>query len=133
MTSIRTSLWSATLLLIAAMHCYAHAVDGVNTTIECSLVELIVQPERFDGKRIVTQGIAVIEFEGNAVYLSSESADHGAAMNGIRLRLKNDKALEHLNMKWIFVSGTFHMRRFENEQFKGTIDNITHIYALDKS
>ena len=53
----------------------------------CSIINLIVTPERYDGKRIETWGVARMEFEGTAIYISSESAEHRARVNGIYLAL----------------------------------------------
>lgn len=52
-----------------------------------SLVALIANPERYDGKTVRVIGYAVAEFEGTAVYLHREDHDEGLDSNGLWLEL----------------------------------------------
>lgn len=56
-----------------------------DTVQDVSLIQLIAQPEKFEGKRVRFIGFLRIEFEGNAIYLHREDFDHGITKNGLWL------------------------------------------------
>ena len=57
---------------------------------DVSLIQLIAQPEKFEGTRVRLIGFLRIEFEGNAIYLHREDFDHGIAKNGLWVDLPID-------------------------------------------
>ena len=99
--------------------------------VHCSIVSLIATPELFDGKRVIAEGIAVIGFEANAIYLSREAADHGSGVNAIGLDLPRDRDFAHLNLKWVLVEGTFRKDDHPGPNPRGYIVDIAHIFAID--
>jgi hypothetical protein len=97
----------------------------------CSIINLIATPEKYEGKRIRTEGVATIGFESTAIYLSSESAINGVGVNGIALALdpsKRSEKVKSLNMKWVLVEGVYRRSKHET-QWRGYIDDITLLYA----
>jgi hypothetical protein len=55
---------------------------GENAHVEdVSLVSLIANPQRYDGKRVRTYGFAVFKFEEQALYLSEADAAHVMTLN----------------------------------------------------
>src|SRR3982750_1118818 len=48
-----------------------------------SLVNLIATPEKYHGKWIRVEGVCAFEFEGNAVYLSTEDRRHMLTKNAV--------------------------------------------------
>lgn len=103
-----------------------------NSVESCSIINLIATPERYDGKRIETWGVARIAFEGNAIYLSAESAEHRTRVNGIYLAL-GDSGLQQssarLDLRWVRVVGVFHKPAAGSPDWRGHIDEITDLYA----
>ncbi|MBF9140172.1 hypothetical protein [Hymenobacter properus] len=49
---------------------------------DVSLVKLIANPEKYDGKTIQVIGFLNLEFEGDAIYLHKEDFDQGLTRNG---------------------------------------------------
>jgi len=52
-----------------------------------SLIQLIANPEKFDGKTVVVEGVTNVEFEGSAIYLSKEHWKHLILSFGVWLDL----------------------------------------------
>jgi hypothetical protein len=81
-----------------------------DTVQDVSLIQLIGQPERFDGKPIRFIGFLRIEFEGNAIYLHREDFDHGISKNGIWIDIPADMTKhqkDEVNMHYVICSGVF--------------------------
>lgn len=52
-----------------------------------SVVQLIANPERYDGKHIQLIGFLRIEFEGTAIYLHREDYEQGIARNALWINI----------------------------------------------
>lgn len=64
--------------------------DSPDTLQDVSLIQLIAQPEKFEGKRVRFIGFLRIEFEGNAIYLHREDFDHGIEKNALWVAVPDD-------------------------------------------
>ena len=82
-----------------------------------SLVRLIVNRERYDGKRVETQGFFVWAFEHMVLYISSDDAWHGLSYNGLSVGGsvgsgepgEGPNAVgEKAHLQYVTVVGTFH-------------------------
>jgi hypothetical protein len=94
------------------------------TVQDVSLLQLIAQPEKFEGKRVRFIGFVRIEFEGNAIYLHREDFDHGITKNGLWVALPADmtkQQQDEVNMHYVICVGVFtakwqgHMGLFSGE------------------
>ena len=74
-----------------------------------SLISLIARPERFDGIRVRTAGVAVIQMEQYMLYLGPYDADEGIENNGVWLALDHDQISRWrgLNRRLVEVEGVF--------------------------
>ena len=50
-----------------------------------SMIELIANPEKFDGKRVFVNGFVHFEFEGNGLYFHEEDYHNDLRQNGLTL------------------------------------------------
>jgi len=57
---------------------------------DVSLVQLIANPDQFDGKRVVVGGFLSLEFEGRALYLHQDDFRVGNTSNAVALELPAD-------------------------------------------
>ena len=81
-----------------------------DTVQDVSLIQLIAQPEKFEGKRVRFIGFLRLEFEGNAIYLHREDFDHGISKNGLWINVPSDMTKnQHLevNMRYVICVGVF--------------------------
>lgn len=87
-------------LIIAAIPAFAQERSGSNrvrcvemsSTKACllyaaSIIDLIANPDLFDGKRIRTFGYIHFEFEGNGIYLHQEDYARSLYLNGLWVTL----------------------------------------------
>lgn len=77
---------------------------------EVSMIQLIADPQRYDGKRVRIIGFLHLEFEGDAIYLHREDFEHGITKNALWVNLPTDMTREQINAvndKYVICSGTF--------------------------
>jgi hypothetical protein len=70
-------------VIAAERNCAEIDQKGNCTLFFASLIELIANPTKFDGKRVRIIGFLRLEFEGNAIYLSKSDFEHGVTKNGL--------------------------------------------------
>ena len=98
-------------MLMVAMAPVAHAAaaaQAARAPQEVSLIELVANPARFDGKQVRVTGYLVREFEGDAIYLHRDDYDHGIRRNGLWVTFSKDGAeLRCKTLRYAFVQGKF--------------------------
>jgi hypothetical protein len=74
-----------------------------------SLIQLIANPEKYDGKQVQVIGFLRLEFEGNALYLHEDDYKNVVFGNSIGLGIPKKQKLpeDELNMHYVKVVGTF--------------------------
>ena len=98
-----------------------------------SMINLIAAPDKFHNKTVILEGFLVLEFEGDAIYLSEEDAKHAISKNGIWLSIdyKNEnKILEYYkhNKSYVLVEGIFDAKSLgHGALFSGTLKEISRI------
>jgi hypothetical protein len=77
-----------------------------------TLVQLIANPEKFDGKLVRVIGFLRLEFEGNVLYLHREDYDHAIFGNGIWVDVTPEmtKHREVLQMHYVLLEGIFNSK-----------------------
>jgi hypothetical protein len=100
-----------------------------------SLVRLISDGERYDGKEVVTQGFFVYAYEQQALYLSRDDAFHRLGHNGLILdgtlgssEPKEDARtiIKKSHLRYVTISGTFHRpgRGHLNAYYAGELTDV---------
>ncbi len=93
--------------------------------LDVSMVQLLANPERYDGRVVRILGFVRIEFEGNAIYLHKEDFDHGIAKNGFWLAGPRPQGVSDT---YAVLEGTFRADRAGHlGAFSGSIDKITRL------
>ncbi len=126
---------AVSLLCLLAIPSSPQTADTVDYTY-CSMISLLASPEKFDGIRVKTVGVARIEFEGNAIYLTIEQAGKRIFANGIRIRLPGDdftpwQDFAHLSGKYVSIEGVFRKPDPQQQLFRGTITDVKSLYPLE--
>jgi hypothetical protein len=95
---------------------------------DVSIIQLISNPEKFDGKYVRLIGFVRVAFEGDAIYLHEDDYKYGLTKNGLWLNLTKDiyeKEGQKFDRKYVLVEGTFSAKnRGHMGLFSGGIDNI---------
>jgi len=102
-----------------------------------SMIDLIANPELFDGKKVVVQGYVHFEFEGNAIYLHKEDFLYGIDHNALWLSLSSSKRANEFSEcqdSYALVRGTFKAglgHRGHNDMASGELSDIAEC-SVDK-
>lgn len=93
---------------------------------EVSIIELLANPARFDGKQIRVTGYLVREFEGDAIYLHRDDYDHAIFRNGLWTTFARDESEQRCkSRRYASVEGKFSARnRGHLGAWGGAIENI---------
>ncbi len=120
-------LTASICILVAALFVVpVKAEQPTNVT----LVQLIANPEKFDGKLIRVIGFLEIEFEGNVLYLHREDYENAILGDGIWVDVtpemtKNSKSL---SKKYVLLEGIFSAReRGHMDLWSGSLKNIRRV------
>ena len=110
--------------VMTALSCgLVHAQEPTDVT----LVRLIANPEKFDGKLIRVIGFLRLEFEGNVLYLHREDYENAILGDGIWVDATPAmmKETATLNMNYVLLEGIFSAgNRGHMGMWSGTIKEI---------
>ena len=118
---MRIDILVVLIATLAIIGCVVKDADEVECY--CSIVELIANPEKYDGMRVQFQGYAQPTGEGRdhgLVYLSKEDAGILNIANAILLDDSNSKnsktaGFDRFDGKYVLVEGIF---RFDDGEFR---------------
>ena len=101
-----------------------------------SLVKLIANPEKYNGKRIQVIGYLHLEFEGNAIYLHEEDFKRRISANSFWVefssKLTKKRDLNKFSDKYVIIIGTFNVNeKGHMRMFGGTLDDIVRLDLWD--
>ena len=122
-------LWSTTI----ACHAASDLSRNGERLKSVSMIELIANPEKFDGVRVIVSGFVHFEFEGNAIYLHEEYYHDNLWQNGIALGVTLQQRKQNLECasRYCYVIGTFHaIRPHYFSLWSGSLNNITVFHIL---
>jgi hypothetical protein len=76
---------------------------------DVSMIQLIANPDRYDGSPIRLIAFLNLEFEGNALYLHREDYEKSLSSNAIWISLtdQQEKSSRKLSGGYVLVEGTF--------------------------
>jgi hypothetical protein len=91
-----------------------------------SLVQLIADPDRYDGKLVNVIGFLRLEFEGNILYLGEADYSNSIPENGIWINVTKQMIAdkEDLNNRYVQILGTFSASKGGNALGSGSIQVI---------
>lgn len=97
--------------------------------LEVSIIELIANPVKYDGKQVQIIGFLRLEFEGDAIYLHREDFEHAIDKNGIWIDRPRDlsaKQIAEVNNKYVLCEGTFKAANHGHMgMFSGSLTQLT--------
>jgi len=108
--------------MVVAVPCMSK--DSPHATL--SLIRILSDPFRFDGKIVETVGFLSLEFEGSAIYLSKEDYENHITWNAIFLRLDEPKINEYrfAEHKYVKIRGMY-AAGFQSPSYSGSLRNTT--------
>jgi hypothetical protein len=90
-----------------------------------SMIDLIANPELFDGMKVLLTGYVHVEFEGRGIYLHKDDFLYGIIRNGLRLGAANSVDLKKCQDTYAYVRGVFRAGVGGHFDFwTGTLDQV---------
>jgi hypothetical protein len=88
--------------------CLVRNNDGSCATYRPSLVELIVRPEWYDGRKVSVMGVLSFRTEDQALYVSTEDLQHMNTGASVWVDVENPCSdCRDLDGRWVVVVGVF--------------------------
>ena len=82
---------------------------------EVSIIQLISNPEKYEGKTVQIEGFISLEYEGMAIYLTKDDYEYFNRKNGICLLLSKEDAIslkKECHKKFVTVTGKFQTKLY---------------------
>ncbi len=95
-----------------------------------SIIDLIANPELFDGRKVLVTGYVHIEFESRSVYLHKDDCLYYITRNGLWLAEGDSIDLKKCQNSYAYVRGTF--RAGIGGHFSGWSGVLEHIAVCDR-
>jgi hypothetical protein len=101
--------------------------------VEVSLIQLIANPQAYDGKKVRLIGFLRLEFEGNAIYLHREDYEHGISSNGLWIDVPRDMTKDQqqaVNTQYAICEGVFRASEHGHmDMFSGELTSVSRLQA----
>jgi len=101
-----------------------------------SMIDLIANPELFDGKKVIVKGYVHFEFEGNGIFLHKEDFLYGIDRNALWLSLSSSeraKKFSDCQDSYAMVRGTFKAGiGGHNSMLSGELHDIAECSVVEK-
>ena len=97
---------------------------------DVSMIQLIANPQQYDGTPIRLIGFLNLEFEGNALYLHREDFEYSMPTNAIWISLTDQQLISSSKLSggYVVIEGIFSAeRRGHFGMFSGSIEKITRL------
>ena len=109
------------------------ACGAANHNVEAvSLMQLIVNPEKYHGELVRVIGVSRIEFEGDGIWFTKEHYEHNVNMNSLWIEPDYDalgatrQQLEQFNGKYVLIEGVFDKDNHGHlGMYNGAIEKVT--------
>jgi hypothetical protein len=97
---------------------------------DVSVVQLIANPELFNGREVRVIGFLHLEFEGAAVYLHREDFDYSVDKNSVAIQLSEsqEQSWQKLNNHYVIIEGRFSsVAKGHFGARSGSLQNVTRL------
>jgi hypothetical protein len=119
---------------IVALICICTTADASELR-DVSMIQLIANPQQYDGTPIRLIAFLNLEFEGNALYLHREDFDKSLPSNAIWISLTDQQARgsKKLSGGYVLVEGIFSARdRGHFGMFSGSLQQINRLQSWER-
>ena len=122
------------LSIIFALICVCTSAESSEVR-DVSMIQLIANPQQYDGTSIRLMAFLNLEFEGNALYLHREDFEKSLPSNAIWISLTDQQARTSARFSkgYVLVEGVFSAKdRGHMGMFAGSIQKITRIQSWER-
>ena len=105
-----------------------------------SLIQLLVNPDRYHGKEIQVKGYLVVEDEGTAIYMTESDGEYYITSNGFwvefegnTLGLSHKEITKRFHHKYVLLEGRFDKDdRGHEDLWQGSIGKVSRLMTLPR-
>ena len=114
--------------------------------VEVSMVALLANPEKYNGKKVRVTGFLHVQFEDNAIYLHKDDADYLIGENALWVAYAKEPNLQPIckdkfsasgakqrffDGRYVLIEGRFNMKNHGHlGAFSGAIEDVSRILEL---
>ncbi|MTW03882.1 hypothetical protein [Pseudoduganella ginsengisoli] len=120
---------------IVALMCLCAASTQASELQDVSMIQLIANPQLYDGKPVRVMAFLNLEFEGNALYLHREDFDKSLLSNAVWISLDDQqiRASKKFSGGYVLVEGVFSAKDRGNFGiFPGSIQKVTRLQSWER-
>jgi hypothetical protein len=100
----------------------------MNDSTFVSIINLISRPSDYHGKKVSVIGFAVVQFEGNGLFLSDTDFRVGITKNALWLEIPLTPENRSLSEKFVLVDAVFDATRFGHMgMYSATLADVTRL------
>ena len=102
---------------------------------DVSMIQLIANPQQYDGKPIRVIAFLHLEFEGNALYLHREDFDKSVLSNAVWISLDDQtiRTSKKFSGGYVLVEGIFNAKdQGHLGSFSGSIQQVTRLQSWER-
>ncbi len=116
------------IVLLAGL-CVSEISIGAADIVDVSILQLIVTPEKFDGKSVRLIAFCSTAFEYQGLFLSKDDCEQGITKNAVwvELRESDKKRSSEIDRRYVVVEGVFTKDKGQLSMYSGTIHRITRL------
>jgi len=89
------------------------------------MVQLLANPEKYDGKHVRVVGYLHFEPEANAIYLHREDVEHHLIRNGVWLSLADGVSFDGCQDAYVLIEDVYPRNTGAQSAWSGTITRAT--------
>jgi hypothetical protein len=123
------------LRAVAMILIFVSATAQSSERLDVSMIQLIANPQQFDGKPIRLLAYLNLEFEGDALFLHREDFDKGLWSNALSISLEDHHfpKVKRLSRGYVMVEGIFSAKiRGHFGMFSGSVQQVTRIQKYER-
>ena len=128
---------SITILIVGLRFAFGKTDHGIESV---SLMQLIVNPDKYQDKHVRVIGVSRIEFEGNAIFFTKEHYENRVSENSLwiepdyKVLESTPQQLKEFNGKYVLVEGVFNKNNKGHFAMNsGALEDITRFELMEKS
>jgi len=114
------------LFFILTVNSIAYAASSV------SIIDLISQPEKYDGQEVIVTGFLSLDFEGSGIYLHREDYENSIYKNGLwcDIDVVENKKIDHT---YVSLEGIFDAKgKGHRGLWSGRLKDIRRVWSPAK-
>lgn len=95
-----------------------------------SMIKLLANPDKYNGKKVMVEGYLNLEFEGNGLYFHKEDYNNGMSKNALWVDLNKPitAQAQKCKLNYVIIEATFDGNQGGHmDAYSGTLKDVTRV------